>query len=393
MIKTGVKILLYGLFWIISIITVFSITNHHYISNHAVIQSNTNMLYNVVRNSNWTKKERYNNFVWNNINSNNIKIWIFWDIMLSRSVWYYQKKYSYQYVFSEYNPFYDFYKKYHNDIWVGNLESPFSLYDNDIKKPTFKFAANVNNSNILYYIRHCSKEKKMVLNLANNHIRNAGVEWFKTTKSLLNFRVWNVIFVWVGLNPMESHKIKYLTIKWKKVCFQWYSYDWWYRNWLAVNSINLKYIKNDIDNMNKMWCDMKVIMLHWWREYKFYPTKKQRFIAKKLAEWWVDIIIWWHSHVPWLIEKIWKTQVIYSTWNSIFDQNWGERYRDRSMDCVKDKRWKCVVPTYVWMLLWYWWNNNKIEDSLFYRIDYWKLKKLNDNILIKNIKNIIWLKE
>jgi poly-gamma-glutamate capsule biosynthesis protein CapA/YwtB (metallophosphatase superfamily) len=67
----------------------------------------------------------------------------------------------------------------------------------------------------------------LVLNLANNHIRNGKKQGFLDTKEILEKN--NIYYVGVGTNPAESHRILQLKYNGKKLCFQGYSYDGSYK--------------------------------------------------------------------------------------------------------------------------------------------------------------------
>lgn len=99
-------------------------------------------------------------------------------------------------------------------------------------------------------------------------------------------------------------------------------------------------------------CDIKALMLHRWAEYHLNPNKTQINQAHTLIDNWADIIIGWHSHIPWKIEVYSGKYIFYSLWNALFDQDRGmnagaQNWMDKIYDNVL---WKNTVPTYIALL-------------------------------------------
>jgi len=294
------------------------------------------------------------------------------DIMLSRTVWYLNKKY-YNWTFSIYNPFCE----NKTDIILANLESPLVYKnDNDYKYKTFIFKANHKSVKILNEIKKCSNKKILILNLANNHIRNWWIQGLKDTINILN-KNW-IYYFGAWLTPKLSHKILEIQIDNQKLCFQGYSYDWWYKNGIAVNSITKKWIKIDIEKMKNLKCNYKIIVLHWGREYRFRPLKRQKDLAHWLIKQGVNLVIGWHSHVPWPVEKYKNWYIFYSLWNTIFDQNWWLWYYDKTMDTITVNK-KKYVPTFIWSLFDFDLKKNLIYNMVIFKINYWRLERISKN--------------
>ena len=93
--------------------------------------------------------------------------------MLSRGIGWRAKKYGYDRIFTgnHYNPLSQFacYEK-NECLLYFNLESMFSVKDNDQPKGGFLFRSNPQNIQTLLDLK---KGNKMVLSLANNHTNNA----------------------------------------------------------------------------------------------------------------------------------------------------------------------------------------------------------------------------
>jgi len=276
-----------------------------------------------------------------------------WDIMLSRNIWRLGKLEWYDRIFWSwnYNPINEFnWCNDENCILFFNLESLFYTPDNDIREAWFMFRANPNNVQTLSQLKW---NKDLVLSLANNHTINGWFKWIKMTKEILD-NYW-IHYIWAWFDLEESRKIKIIKKNDIKICSQAYSYDWQYiKVWewkISWNKINEKDIIEDIHAMKYLDCDVKIIVLHRWAEYRIQPNTSQKNLAKSLVQEWADLIFWWHSHVPWVFTKIDDKFVFYSFGNFIFDQNWGKNSRINA-DYIYDHNLKRnTVATYV-SLLW-----------------------------------------
>ena len=274
-----------------------------------------------------------------------------WDIMLSRTIWADNKKQWYTRIFSGTN--------YHPieaiptcESWwcllLMNLESPFSIRDNDIKERTFTFKSNTWNIAVLDALRG---KNTMALNLANNHVNNAWWEWISTTRTLLDQHWFFHVGAW---NTPEQAK-QILTFKHNNIsrCIAGYSYDgnWWIYWWkpLYRNKNNLSGMVADLQMMKtQLRCDIKAMILHRWSEYRISPNKSQITQAHSLIDNGLDIIIWWHSHIPWTIEVYSGKYIFYSLWNALFDQDRWMNSVQAWMDTIYDDvLWKKTVPTYI----------------------------------------------
>lgn len=333
------------LIWFISSI-LFSDTNGYFLN----IDNNTGTIAQVQEKI--EKKEEFKN----------IHIYAWWDLMLSRTVWYLNKKDWYDRIFKDYNPIET------KSDWIAffNLESPFSKVDRDKNERTFYFWANENAKVLLKQIVW---NNRGVFSLANNHIFNSWKDWFELTKKIILNEGFD--YIWT-----KDYNFLSTEMSWKKVCYESYSYDW---NDKTIKSVSLETIKNDLQKMQENDCFLKIIIPHWWAEYRFSPNNTQRKLAHDIIDTWADIILWWHSHIPWEIETYsWKL-IVYSLWNYIFDQNWWRQYCQKWMDCIYDKNLqKKTVPTYVWTLIHIEVDKEKninIVDKINHKIDNWKISE------------------
>lgn len=316
----------------------------------------------------------------NEVDSKTLKLYLWWDIMLSRAVWHFNKVEWYDRVLKNYNPT----SNLSNDtLLFFNLESPISDPDKDKKQRTFSFWMNKANLSVLEQLKG---EREMFLTLANNHILNSSFNWVDlTTEALENH---SINHVWLSYSQRTSFKTSYKD--WLKICYNWYTYDWnkYYnknkKDYLFVNAVNETEMISDLNSMKNDNCDLKLMFVHWWAEYKTKPSEKMKSTAHNLVDNWLDVLIGSHSHIFWETEFYKGKFIAYSLWNYIFDQDWWKDWCLKNMDCIYDKKLKkYTVPTYIW----HWINLNiNYEDKKFkditnfsidrFRIDnFWQLNE------------------
>ncbi len=278
-----------------------------------------------------------------------------WDVMLSRYIGTLGEREWYDRVFRNwnYNPLNVFYNcKFSNCLLFLNLESLFCEPDNDIPMWGFDFRSNPKNIETLLQYR---QDKPLLLTLSNNHFANWWYQWLIITKDLLDEYGINYIGAW--LNPEESREIFVWENNDIKFCIWAYSYDWKsarIRGGVVYwNKIDEKEIKSDLQKMKNMSCDVKIISLHRWTEYRFSPNDWQKNLAHNLIDSWADLILWWHSHIPWEFEIYDRKYIFYSLGNFLFDQSWWKRETWGSFNYFYDADLKRNnVPTYISMLIW-----------------------------------------
>lgn len=273
-----------------------------------------------------------------------------WDIMLSRNIWYFAKKEWYDRIFKiwNYNPVSSFENCSWDDcLLFFNLESLFNEKDNDIPRWWFVFKSNPKNVETLNQLK---QDHPMVLSLANNHTINTTYDWVVQTKEILDSN--GILRVWAGVSPEESRKFAVYEKNWIKICIWAYSYEWQYvKVWagkISRNKTDEKIMKEDLALMAETGCDAKILSLHRWAEYRISPNAEQRRLAHALIDSWADLILWWHSHVPWDFEIYSGKYVFYSFWNFIFDQSRWKRTPWWNYDHIFDYSLnKNTVPTYI----------------------------------------------
>ena len=312
-----------------------------------------------------------------------------WDVMLSRYIWHLAKQQWYDRIFKQwnYNPLNEFKNcKPNNCLLFLNLESLFSEPDNDIPKWGFDFRSNPKNIETLLQYR---QDKPLLLALPNNHFINWWYQWLTTTKKLLDKH--NINYVWAWLTLEESRKIFVWNNNDIKFCLWAYSYDGKsaiIRGGLVYwNRINDEEIETDLKKMKDMKCDVKIISLHWWAEYRFSPNTWQRNLAHNLINSWADLLLGGHSHVPGEFEMYNGKYIFYSLWNFLFDQSWWKRVTWGGFDYFYDTDLKRnSVPTYISMLIWL-----KFERNLMRWIDI-KLDQIELSSTTDGLFSIVWEK-
>ena len=297
------------------------------------------------------KKIKHNNIDY--FNPTYLVAW--WDIMLSRNIGYYNKQQWYDRIFKKwnYNPLNNFTDcKSWNCLLFLNLESLFYEPDNDTLERSFTFRSNPKNIETLLQYK---EDKPLLLTLTNNHFINWWFQWFTTTKQILSDN--NIPYIWAWFTQEESRQIFTRESNWINFCFWSYSYDWrstkvlWWN--VTRNEIDENKIKSDIQKMRDMKCDIKIISLHRWNEYKYSPNTQQKKLAHSLIDSWADLILWGHSHIPWEFELYnWK-YIFYSLWNFLFDQDRWKTAKWKEFDYFYDADLQRKnVPTYISMLIW-----------------------------------------
>ena len=271
---------------------------------------------------------------------NKIKITIGWDVMLSRVVGHFNQKEWFGRITKKYNPI--------TQTWglvFLNLESPFSKNDKDWFHSSYYFGAHTWSIEVLNKLRW---DNKMIVSLANNHIRNSLKEWINTTIDLLNKN--NILFSWIWIKKQNKQEFTKIKINSNLICLQAFSYDWWDYLYVKVNKINKVDIKKSLDLMKKNNCDLNLISLHWGKEYKFEPSEKQVKLAHYIIDNWADMIIGHHSHIFWKTETYKNKPIFYSLWNYIFDQDNIVNNCPKNKDCIFDeKSKKKILPVNIWV--------------------------------------------
>jgi poly-gamma-glutamate synthesis protein (capsule biosynthesis protein) len=195
------------------------------------------------------------------------------------------------------------------DVLFGNLETVLSITGNEKKKSVVLKSSPDS-------VTYLDDAKFDILNVANNHILDLGLEGFKNTLNLLN-----------------EHKLEYIGASFEKSSFNSSIME---RNGIelgflgytigrfkvpeeiSISKIKENKIISDIE-LIKGKCDFVVVSLHWGTENVFYPSPKQVELAHKLIDHGATLILGHHPHVLQGIEKYKNGLIAYSLGNFQFD--------------------------------------------------------------------------
>lgn len=179
-----------------------------------------------------------------------------------------------------------------NNFNCANLEAPF------IKSKNSKIKKGINLYNKTNKLDFLKKYKFEVVNLANNHIFDFGIEGFENTKKKLSNN--NIKYFGAGLNNKESFKPVIINKGNKKIGF--FGFAWDFTDAINSSDKNFGTASVYINNIKKTlkqfsYLDYKIIYFHFGTEFEDYPEPYQKYMVDKLIELdLVDIIIGNHPH-------------------------------------------------------------------------------------------------
>ncbi|WP_235271170.1 CapA family protein [Methanosarcina mazei] len=195
------------------------------------------------------------------------------------------------------------------DLLFGNLETVLSTTGKEKKKSVVLKAS----PDSVTYLGEAGFD---ILNVANNHILDLGLEGFRST-----------------LNSLDEHKLEYIGAGFEKsslnssfiekngikLGFLGYTIGRFkVPEEISISKIKEKKIISDIE-LIKGKCDFVVVSLHWGTENVFYPSPKQIELAHKLIDHGATLILGHHPHVLQGIEKYKNGLIAYSLGNFQFD--------------------------------------------------------------------------
>lgn len=195
------------------------------------------------------------------------------------------------------------------DITLINLESPLIKNCPLTKEKIAKFCGAEEN------IESLKSAGINVVNLANNHSYDYGLEGINNTINLLKSS--NIIYTGV-INPVFK--------KVKNIRFAFLGFNDIDK---AESTIPLAYednIKSGIIEAKKN-ADVVIVSFHWGEQYTSQPTKRQINLAHLAIDSGADIIIGNHPHWIQPVEIYKGKLIIYSHGNFVFDQLWSEKTR------------------------------------------------------------------
>lgn len=159
-----------------------------------------------------------------------------------------------------------------------------------------------------------------IVNLANNHINNQGIDGIDETINILNKN--NIAFV--GADPrVRLDLTKIFTIKNTRIAFLGFTDI--ASGAKEISNASPDNIKNQISEAKKD-ADLVIATFHWGNEYSRRSLHQQE-LARIAIDAGADVIIGHHPHWVQEIEEYRGKPIYYSLGNLVFDQMWSEETR------------------------------------------------------------------
>ncbi len=229
----------------------------------------------------------------------------------------------------------------------GGVDKPFSLTKDALLKTDFNFGnfespVSGNDSRLGAHMVFNTKVKDVaavmnshfkVVNLANNHIFDQGLEGMRNTLRVMNDR--QIAGLGVGENETESWQPKYLDVNGMKIAFIGASFS-------SVNDLGKtrnQYVARveDLDRLAaavktaKTQSDFVLVTMHAGVEYTRNPNKLHVDFAHAAVDAGADIVIGAHPHWIQTTEQYKGRWIFYSLGNFIFDQHDPETHRGMTL--------------------------------------------------------------
>jgi len=186
-----------------------------------------------------------------------------------------------------------------------------------------------------------------VLATANNHCYDKGKYGMERTIRVLDSLKIPHMGTYVNAHARNTTFPMMVTVKGLKIALFNYTYS---TNGISVDSpnvvnlINRRQMIRDLHRADSLKADVKIVFLHWGREYELKPDSEQKSLAQFLAQAGVDIVVGAHPHVVQTFEEIpdtvrgKKVPVFYSLGNFISNQRTPPR--DGGAMAIFTIRWK-----------------------------------------------------
>lgn len=179
------------------------------------------------------------------------------------------------------------------------------------------------------------KGHNILVNLANNHTLNYGMEGYTETKKHLG-----------DINIPYTDSKTFHTMDINGTTFGFLGFDKAQQSNPALSDAEKKLLTESSQKV-----DILLISIHWGVEYQKHPLEGQKRLAQELVNLGADIIVGHHPHWVQDIEMIGEVPVYYSLGNLVFDQMWSEETRKGLLILLTVKNKKIVseekYPTYI----------------------------------------------
>lgn len=205
------------------------------------------------------------------------------------------------------------------DFNFGNLEVPISGRDNVIGKG---LVFNMKTTDIAGLKTYNFK----VLNLANNHALDQGLNGLLNTRKVLGEN--GFTFMGTGENLDEAWQPKIFEVKGVKIGFVGASYASVNDNGVSRNNYVARMedkdkLKKAIEQLRADGADFILATMHGGTEYTRRPNQTQIDFARAAIDYGADIVIGAHPHWAQIFEQYKDKYIFYSLGNFIFDQEWS----------------------------------------------------------------------
>ncbi len=200
------------------------------------------------------------------------------------------------------------------DIAMVNLESPITTRGAKIQKP-FNFRMHPR------YLASLTGAGIDIVNIANNHIFDYGIEGLYDTISYLDSA--HVLHVGGGRNKAEARRPALVSVKGRTIAFVgYYGGDEAPVAEEDTPGVALRSLQVILDDLRRLRerdsVDFIIVTLHWGTEKAELPDEGQRRFAHAIVDGGADAVIGHHPHVLQGIERYKSGVIVYSLGNLIF---------------------------------------------------------------------------
>ena len=254
------------------------------------------------------------------------------DMMFGRNVLDVTDRYGTDHLFEKVKPLFA-----NADYASGNFENPVLKQDEENYEKIDKQIHLHTNADAAQALKRANFS---IVNLANNHMMDFGVEGLNDTISVMDEAGLN--HVGAGNDVGEATAIDYQEINGLTVATLGYT-DTLVEGFSAlgyrggVARATPENIFPLIEEANKE-ADLVFVNIHWGAEYDNQPHPRQTELARAMIDVGADAIIGHHAHVLSEVEKYKDGVIFYGLGNFIFDQGWS-RTKDSAVvqyDLLKD---------------------------------------------------------
>lgn len=205
------------------------------------------------------------------------------------------------------------------DLVCLNLENPVGIRGSPdpIQDPHVTFRAGPETLHILKNLG------ATVVSLGNNHMLDYGEASLIETLELLDGA--GIKWVGAGRNYDEANRPLLITCNGRRIAFLSYAFIYSANTRMAgrhragVSDHRLSRILPRIRELKRSGCDV-IVLIHWGKEYSFYPLPYQMRQARRMIDQGASLILGHGPHYPQGIEYYRGAQIVYSLGNFIFDE-------------------------------------------------------------------------